>query len=612
MTPDGSGAALVVLTPAALPTARAVAAALPATRLYGRQGRVTEEAVDVTFTETGALLRNLFLERHTIIAFFSSAIVMRCLAPALAHKQAEPPVLACSADGSTIVPLLGGHRGANRLARQLAQRLGGHAAITTAGDTALELALDAPPAGWCVADTAPAKPVTAALLAGESVRLVADGPEPGWLRVPGVAPDAEAELAIRASDRAVPASDKELVLHPATLAVGLGCARDTALEEARQAVHDALDSAGLAPESVALVASLDVKMDEPAVHEAARARGVPARFFDAQRLSAEEPRLSQPSETVRQAVGCPGVAEGAALAAAGPGAELVVPKRAGAHVTVAIARSGDVIDPATAGRRRGHLAIVGLGPGSPARRTSAAEAALAQAECLVGYSRYLDQLGPWAAEKTQWRFELGAERERVAAAIAAAAEGRDVALVGSGDAGIYGLATLVMETLAHSEDATRRAVAWRVEPGVTAMQMAAARLGGALGHDFCAISLSDLMTPWPTIAARLEAAARGDFVVALYNPTSKRRAGNLAQARAILAAHRPGDTPAVIARNLDRPGEAITQTTLAELDEARVDMLSLVLVGSAQSCYLPASPGQPGLYTPRGYSSGRDNGEPGG
>ena len=176
-----------------------------------------------------------------------------------------------------------------------------------------------------------------------------------------------------------------------------------------------------------------------------------------------------------------------------------------------------------------------------------------------------------------------------------------LALVSSGDAGIYGLATLVFELLDGSERRDWAAVEMIVSPGVSAMQAAAARAGAPLGHDFCAISLSDLMTPWPAIRARIEAAAAGDFVVALYNPRSARRQQGLAEAAAILAAHRPAMTPVLIARNLGRSGETCRVTTLAALAEAEIDMLTMVIVGSSATRVIAGA--TPRLYTPRGYAT---------
>ncbi len=183
------------------------------------------------------------------------------------------------------------------------------------------------------------------------------------------------------------------------------------------------------------------------------------------------------------------------------------------------------LDAGAIGRPRGRLAIVGTGPGDPAWRTPEATALLAAADEIVGYRLYLDLLGGAIAGKRRHDSAIGEEAARARLALDLAAEGGSVALVSSGDPGIYGLAALVFELIERERRRDWSAVEIAVAPGVSAMHAAAARVGAPLGHDFCAISLSDLLTPWPAIRARLEAAASADFVVALYNPRSARRAG---------------------------------------------------------------------------------------
>jgi cobalt-precorrin 5A hydrolase/precorrin-3B C17-methyltransferase len=306
---------------------------------------------------------------------------------------------------------------------------------------------------------------------------------------------------------------------------------------------------------------------------------------------------------VYRETGCWGVAEGAALVAAGAGANLALTKQRSARATCAIARAPRIIRTTDIGRTRGRLFIVGIGPGDAAARTAEADAAIRVASDLVGYRLYLDLLGPLAAGKSRHDFDLGAEEARVAHALDLAAQGRDVALISSGDAGIYAMGSLVFELIDRGGRPDWARVEISSAPGVSAMQTAAARLGAPLGHDFCAISLSDLLTPWPVIEQRLRAAAAGDFVVAFYNPVSQRRRTQLASARTILLAARPHETPVAIARNLGREGERVTVTTLAALDPNNVDMLSLVLVGSSTTRRVSRPDGGEWLYTPRGYEA---------
>lgn len=261
------------------------------------------------------------------------------------------------------------------------------------------------------------------------------------------------------------------------------------------------------------------------------------------------------------------------------------------------------LDAAAIGRPRGRLAIVGIGPGDAAWRTPEASALLASADDIVGYSLYLDLLGPALVGKRRHDSPIGSESERARQALDLAAAGGSVALVSSGDPGIYGLAALVFELIDREARRDWSAVDIVVAPGISAMQAAAARVGAPLGHDFCAISLSDLLTPWDAIRARLDAAARADFVVALYNPRSARRQAQLTEAAQILLSHRAPDTPCLIARNLGRTGETQQFLRLDELADAAADMLSLVLVGNRRTKLLSGA--TPRLYTPRGYFSGK-------
>jgi len=258
------------------------------------------------------------------------------------------------------------------------------------------------------------------------------------------------------------------------------------------------------------------------------------------------------------------------------------------------------------GRPRGRLSVVGIGPGQSAWRTPEVSRLVAEAEELVGYSLYIDLLGPLAAGKPRADFPLGGEEARCRYALEEAAKGKNVALVCSGDAGIYAMGALVFELLDRPEgqmgvsDAARR-VEVVCSPGVSALQGAAARAGAPLGHDFCTISLSDLLTPRDDILRRLKAAAEGDFVIAFYNPVSKTRRTLLVEARDILLEHRPADTPVMLASNLGRPEEYVRYRRLDELEVDEVDMLTVVLVGSSNTRLAQLGEG-PRMFTPRGYA----------
>ncbi len=586
---------VICLSRAGEEVAQKLAAALGA-RVHGRAGRVAR--ADAFFANALEHVRELFAAGVPVVGVCASAILIRAVAPLLSDKRREPPLVSVSDDGAVVVPLLGGHRGANRLARRAAEALGGKAAVTTAGDVALGVALDEPPAGYRLANPEDAKPVMAALLSGAGVRQVGE-------RLFDLPEDPGGMVEIHVATAPVAGSEARLVYHPQRFALGVGCARGADPAELWELVRAVLDKAGVAPGAVASVNTLDLKADEPAMNELARRLGVPLRLFGAEELSRQEARLANPSEIVRAEVGCPGVAEGAALAAVGPEGALVVEKHKSANCTAALARAPGPIT-AHAGRARGRLSLVGIGPGQAAWRTPEASRLIAEADELVGYGLYIDLLGPLAAGKPRRDFPLGGEEARCRYALEEAGKGRNIALVCSGDAGIYAMGALVFELLDRAPDeggvsgAARRAEVISA-PGISALQAAAARAGAPLGHDFCAISLSDLLTPREDIVKRLHAAAEGDFVIAFYNPVSKRRRTLLAEARDILLGHRPADTPVLLASNLGRPEERLHYRRLADLEVDEVDMLTVVLVGSSQSRLAGLGEG-PRMFTPRGYA----------
>ncbi|WP_142849209.1 precorrin-3B C(17)-methyltransferase [Telmatospirillum sp. J64-1] len=590
--------AIIVLSDAALPVARRIQAALPAAEIHGLEGRVRD--VDQGFGKTKRHLRELFQQERPIIGVCAAGILIRALAKVLDDKWSEPPVVAVALDGSSAVPLLGGHHGANELARLIAQATQGFAAVTTAGDLAFGAALDEPPPGWRISNPQTAKTVVSALLAGQKVTLDDETGAADWLRASAIPFAESGEYGIRVTLRDLAGSAGELVMHPPRLVLGVGCERDTPAEELLALVRETLAVRGLSPQAVACVASLDLKADEAAVHALAKALDVPARFFTAEELEAQAPRLATPSDVVFRETGCHGVSEGAALAAAGPGAELIVAKVKARRATCAIAKADHDIQPATVGRARGKLFVVGIGPGNDDWRTPEASRAVAEAEDLVGYGLYLDLLGEAAAGKPRHESALGEEEDRARIALELAAQGKTVALVCSGDAGIYALATLVMELLDRADRPDWNRVEVQVCPGISAIQAAAARAGAPINHDFCTISLSNLLTPWEVIEKRLKAAAEGDFVVAFYNPVSKRRREQLTIARDILLTGRPGTTPVILARNLGRPGESVETVPLAELTPDMADMLTLVLVGNSETRAVKRGV-QRHVYTPRGY-----------
>ena len=447
---------------------------------------------------------------------------------------------------------------------------------------------------------------------GAGLRLISDLPENlklisdawfDWLSSLKTQESDAGEIILRLTLHPQNPDPKQLIYHPQIACLGVGASRGCPPEEMRALVETLLKDHDLSLHIIAGIYSVDVKADEVALHELGAHLGCTPRFYPASRLEAETPRVDKPSAVVFKEIGTHSVAEASALAAAGAGGFILAPKGKSKHATSALAISPTGMDLGGGSVARGCLMLIGIGPGKAAWRTLEATAMVHEADELVGYRLYLDLLG---VDKPRKDFALGEEEARVRYALEAAAQGKNIALICSGDAGVYAMGALVFELLDRSENAggvsaAARRVDVQTTPGISAHHAAAAKSGALLGHDFCTISLSDLLTPWEEIETRITAAAQGDFVIAFYNPVSRRRRRGLAKAKAILLAHRAATTPVVLASNLGRIEEVVQLRTLASLEVNEVDMLTIVLVGASSSRRLRVGM-EDKAYTPRGYA----------
>src|SRR5581483_798559 len=348
------------------------------------------------------------------------------------------------------------------------------------------------------------------------------------------------------------------ILGQRRLVLGLGCSRGASAEAIEGLARETLLEAQASIESVAGIATIDLKRDEPGLDAYARRWHLPVHCFSAADLDAVQ--VPNPSAVVAQAIGTASVAEAAALLGAGAGSTLLVPKRKSAQVTAAVALI----------QAQGHLDVVGLGPGGREQLTFEAWEALRAANVIVGYRFYVDIVREWLPLAVYEALDLGEETERARRAIELTRAGQRVALVSSGDAGIYALAGLVFEEL--NGDAS---IDVRVIPGITAASSAAALLGAPLMADFAVISLSDLHVPATVILQRLQAAAAGDLVTVIYNPASQRRRILLTEMHRILSTYRTPDTPVGIVRHAYRPDQTVTVSPLKSLDLDAIDMFTV-------------------------------------
>jgi len=579
--------AIVILGAGALDTARRIQARYPGARVHGLASRVE---ADVPFDELGAHLRALYARGLPIVALCAAGIVIRCVAPALADKGVEPPVLAIAEDGSAVVPLLGGLTGVNLIAREIAECLGVAPAITTSGELRFGACVLNPPDGYALADLQQGKRFVSDLLAGAATRI--DGAAP-WLDDVALPRDDAAAHAIRVTPDAWRGARDELVIHPRSVVVGIdarGVQADASPSLAER-IDALLDAHGLARLALAALVAPATLLGNARLEAAAHTLGVPLRFGDVDVDVDVEGDVLGDGEDHRNT-------DAAALLAST--LRIAHTLRATSD-GLACAVAAQPVDPATLGRARGRLTVLGLGPGDAAWLTPAARDALAQATDILGYTTYVTMAGPFRADQRVHGTDNREEMQRARHAFELAAEGRRVAVVSSGDPGVFAMAAAVLEALDEARDPRWAAVELRVEPGVSASLATAAQAGAPLGHDFCAISLSDNLKPWDVIEMRLRHAAQADLVMAFYNPISRARPWQLDRALDVVRAHRAADTVVVLGRDIGRPGATLATTTLGALRSDQVDMRTMVIVGSSTTRRFAIGDGREWVYTPRWY-----------
>ena len=557
--------AVVVLSQNSVTVGRKITNVLAGAKLYGLVNRTHD--VDISFTNFGETLRELFAAGTPIIGICAAGILIRTIAPLLTDKGQEPPVLAVAEDGSAVVPLLGGLSGVNDLARQVGLGLNIKPAITTTGDIRFHTALLSPPAGYHLANPEHGKKFIADLLAGGKVKLQGIAP---WLSESNLPIDENGELIIQITENLGNSDPNCLVYHPGKIAIALTKPEPDTITQ----IHQILAASNLAPAAVAGIFAPLQLANNSQLHSIATTLGVPTRFL--------------PTNELTELV----------LAATGADSRIV----SSPFSQIAVAISTQIINPDTIGQPQGKLAIIGTGPGASQWMSPQVKEILASATDLVGYKTYINLIGHLADGKRVHESDNRVEAERAYQALDLAASGKYVAVVSSGDPGIYAMAAAVFEVLEQYHKPEWQTIDIQVAPGISAMQAAAATIGAPLGHDFCVISLSDILKPWEIIAQRITAAAKSDFVIAFYNPVSKERTWQLAAAKKILMEHRKPDTPVVLGRNLGRKGEEVQVTTLKELEPALADMRTVIIIGSSHTRQIQQDHNI-WVYTSRRYNS---------
>tara|TARA_Y100001968_G_scaffold116045_1_gene105398 strand:+ start:274 stop:2046 length:1773 start_codon:yes stop_codon:yes gene_type:complete len=572
---------------------------------YGAASKIDElKKNELLIGSASEIICQFWNEGCFVIVVGAIGAVVRLVAPFLRNKDVDPAVLVIDAKGLNIVPLLGGHKaGADQLAQELAEDLGGYPVFTSDSKSQGRLPLDSFGQAWGwkrSGDLSDWNDLIKRQAKGEEIDINQLSGSNLWKSSKA---SSNCEVVLYQSNSANKASlsigskfVEGCAWHPPTLWIGLGCERNTSQNLFFRSIEESFDQAGLAQEAIAGIASIDIKSDEISLLELLKVKKWPVHFFSAEELS--HISVPNPSQRVKKEIGINSVAEASALLAAGEGAELLLEKHIfhsqddeyGA-ITIAIAESASSFAP-----HRGELHFVGTGPGQISFLTNDARFALARCVIWIGYELYLDFLEP-LRRNDQVRIDgnLTFERERCKKALELAKQGARVALVSSGDSGIYGMAGLALELWL--EQSKNERPFFEVHPGISALQMAAAKVGAPLMNDFCTISLSDLLTPWEKIEERLKFASIGDFVIAIYNPRSKQRSWQLSRAIEIVKDHRSADTPIALCRQLGRPEERIDIYRFDFFPIEQVDMLSVLLIGNSRSLFKDSV-----FVTPRGYS----------
>ncbi len=614
---DYSSLAIVAINHSGADVGRRLTTAMPGSHLFVPEG-LAETSNEIHYTLPLEIHMNrLFRQYRSLVLIMAAGIAVRQIAGLVKSKHTDPGIVVVDTRGDFAVSLLAGHLGGgNALAKQVADILGAQPVITTASDVTGALSADLLGAefGWKMEHESSLNAVIATLVNGDKVGVYQDAGETGWwpekVRLPPnvcicKSPDdlKDFKSAMIITDRifdenVLTSLPQDYVIYrPQTLVVGLGCNRGTSAAQIRKAVLDILHNHNLSAGCIGGISTIDVKNDEAGITEFAASISAPVDFHSGENLK-NTAVPSPPSPAALRHVHTGSVCEAAALLSC-DGGEIIVPKTPfDRAVTVAIARKPfrDVKR-----KRSGKLALVGIGPGNIENMTPAARDAIKNSEVVAGYDAYLKLVSPILRGQKIIASGMREEVERARAALEAARAGSNVALICSGDSGIYGMAGLVGELVSEMADPPEV----EVVPGVTSFVSCASLLGAPLNTDFASISLSDYLVPWEVIARRVDLAAQADFVIALYNPSSKTRRNNLEEAVQILLRTRSPHTPAGIVTNANRPTQQVTVTDLAHLLENDIGMNTTVIIGNSKSF---VSKGW--IVTPRGYRTKYDLKEP--
>jgi len=524
-------------------------------------------------------------DASALLFIMATGIVVRTIAPLIKNKKEDPAVLVIDEEGKHVIPLLGGHQArANELATTLANLINAIPVITTSSDINNLPALDL----WIercqlfIQNPSILPKIMSKFIENRKIQIYINS---DLIRVP-IFPDhfqivKEAEIAdIIITNKKLELNEEQLILIPRNLVVGLGFHDWITNNEIEEAVKKVFTDEGLYFEALKGVATLKKKAKNEALQEFSRKYRLRVFSYIPEELNVAKGFSFSP--IVERAVGVSSVCEQSAILASQ--GRLIIPKRVLKDLTIAVAEAPYYV--------KGKVYVVGIGPGSLFYITPKAINAIREAEVIIGYKTYINQIESLIKDKKVFAYGMTEEVKRAKTAIEYALKGMIVSMVSGGDPGVYGMAGLIFEILAQNN----LEVEVEVIPGISAFNAASSKVGAPIMNDFACISLSDRLTPWDEIEKRLEYAAKSDFVIILYNPKSSKRKENLTKAKEILLKYRDNNTPVAIVKNATRKGEEVILKTLEEMDSYPVDMNTTIIIGNSQSYIYKNF-----FITPRGY-----------
>ena len=549
---------------------------------------------------------NDFLVRHwneiNLLIFIGSVgASVRLISKFLTSKDKDPGILVINSDCSRIIPLLGTHQSnTQNIAYQISSLIGGEVIDTSHNFNEMNLNLDSFGYNWGWKRSGEIKEWSKLVILQAKKEKIHYEQNVGNKLWQGL----KASQNIYKCNEEIPLDNSAKIFHigfrrnkiswhPPILWIGIGCERNTPIGFIKKSLKNLFKSKELSLLSVAGLATIELKEDENAILEISKNNEWPIKFFKSQELL--KVPVPNPSEIVFKEVGTKSVAEASAIIAAGVGGKLIVEKtifkdKNFGALTIAISQSLRQFAPS-----KGEIHIIGIGPGDLSYLTNDSKKALAKCNVWIGYKLYLDLIQDLKRDdQVMIDSDLTEERLRCEKAIGIAQEGIKVALISSGDAGIYGMGGLILELLQKIQKNFRPL--FEVHPGISSMQLAAALSGAPLMNDFCVISLSDKLNLWEDIEKRIKSALIGDFVVTIFNPQSQQRNWQLKRTIDLFLESRNGNTPVLLARKVGRENQTKKFYKLNNLPIKEIDMFSILIIGNSKTTLVDDI-----FINPRGY-----------